>query len=144
LILSLLLSTSLAATAWAGPPKMKMTTEIPASIKIPDAVETRLCTLRFEDGFPTEETAQKVYDQLDFQRAVESVIMTTPGGPLAGFRKGTVKPNKDGSYDVYFGPEPPEGKESNWVQTVPGTCCSASMARNRPGSTRPGGRARSS
>ena len=60
------------------PPKMKMTTDIPASIQIPDAVETRLGTLRFEDGFPTEETAQKIYDQLDFQRAVESVIMTTP------------------------------------------------------------------
>ena len=68
--------------------KYKMTTEIPESIKIPDEVETRFGTLNFEDGFPTEETAQKVYDQLDFQRAVESVIMTTPGGSLAGFRKG--------------------------------------------------------
>ena len=58
------------------PPKMKMTTDIPASIKVPDVVETRFGTLRFEDGFPTEETAQKIYDQLDFRRAVESVIMT--------------------------------------------------------------------
>jgi hypothetical protein len=68
--------------------KMKMTTEIPESIKIPDVVESRIGTLQFEDGFPTEETAQKVYDQLDFQRGVESVILTTPGGSLAGFRKG--------------------------------------------------------
>jgi hypothetical protein len=22
--------------------------------------------------------------------------------------------------DVYFGPEPPAGKESNWIQTIPG------------------------
>ncbi|MEO1129884.1 MAG: DUF1254 domain-containing protein [Planctomycetota bacterium] len=28
--------------------------------------------------------------------------------------------NADGSYDVYFGPVAPEGKENNWVQTVPG------------------------
>ena len=28
--------------------------------------------------------------------------------------------NEDGSYDIYFGPEAPKGKESNWVQTVPG------------------------
>jgi hypothetical protein len=28
--------------------------------------------------------------------------------------------NADGSYDVYFGPEAPAGKESNWIQTVPG------------------------
>ena len=28
--------------------------------------------------------------------------------------------NEDGSVDLYFGPEAPEGKESNWLQTVPG------------------------
>jgi hypothetical protein len=28
--------------------------------------------------------------------------------------------NDDGSTDVYFGPEAPEGKESNWIQTLPG------------------------
>ncbi len=28
--------------------------------------------------------------------------------------------NADGSVDVYFGPAAPSGKESNWVQTVPG------------------------
>lgn len=29
-------------------------------------------------------------------------------------------PNEDGSYDIFFGPEAPEGKESNWIQTIPG------------------------
>ena len=28
--------------------------------------------------------------------------------------------NEDGSVDLYFGPEVPEGWESNWAQTVPG------------------------
>jgi hypothetical protein len=28
--------------------------------------------------------------------------------------------NADGSIDVYFGPKAPQGKENNWVQTVPG------------------------
>ena len=28
--------------------------------------------------------------------------------------------NNDGSYDIYFGPSAPVGKEKNWVQTVPG------------------------
>lgn len=27
--------------------------------------------------------------------------------------------NEDGSYTIYFGPNKPEGKESNWVQTIP-------------------------
>ena len=31
-----------------------------------------------------------------------------------------VKPNEDGSYTVWFGPQTPEGKEGNWVQTLPG------------------------
>ena len=29
-------------------------------------------------------------------------------------------PNEDGTTDIYFGPEAPAGKESNWIQTVPG------------------------
>jgi hypothetical protein len=28
--------------------------------------------------------------------------------------------NKDGSVDAWFGPEPVEGKESNWIKTKPG------------------------
>ena len=29
-------------------------------------------------------------------------------------------PNGDGSYDIYFGPTAPSGKEKNWLRTVPG------------------------
>ncbi len=72
----------------AAPPRMKMTTEIPPEITIADSIETRLGTLTFKDGFPTEDTVTKIYDQLDFQRAVESVMMTTPGASLTGFRNG--------------------------------------------------------
>jgi hypothetical protein len=31
-----------------------------------------------------------------------------------------VKPNKDGSYTIWFGPKAPKGKEGNWIQTMPG------------------------
>ncbi|MEM9591693.1 MAG: DUF1254 domain-containing protein [Pseudomonadota bacterium] len=34
--------------------------------------------------------------------------------------KDKVKYNEDGSIDLYFGPEAPEGLEDNWIQTVPG------------------------
>ena len=30
------------------------------------------------------------------------------------------KKNKDGSIDIYFAPEAPEGWEKNWIQTIPG------------------------
>ena len=32
----------------------------------------------------------------------------------------TVEANADGSTDIYFGPTAPEGKENNWIHTVPG------------------------
>ena len=38
---------------------------------------------------------------------------------LDTYTKG-LKKNKDGSYTLYYGPKAPEGKESNWLQTVPG------------------------
>ncbi|SFU22642.1 DUF1254 domain-containing protein [Mesorhizobium sp. YR577] len=31
-----------------------------------------------------------------------------------------IQSNSDGSIDIYFGPNPPTGKESNWIRTVPG------------------------
>jgi hypothetical protein len=32
----------------------------------------------------------------------------------------SIKPNKDDSYTVWFGPKAPEGHEGNWIQTIPG------------------------
>jgi len=42
--------------------------------------------------------------------------------PFAGLNSLSeeVKANKDGSYDIYFAPKAPKGKESNWIQTIPG------------------------
>ncbi|HZO25555.1 MAG TPA: DUF1254 domain-containing protein [Chloroflexota bacterium] len=55
---------------------MKMTTDIPTEITSPDAVETRLGTLRFSDGLPDEATVEKVYDNLDFMRGVDVFLNT--------------------------------------------------------------------
>ena len=40
---------------------------------MPDTVETRLGTLRFADGFPDDATVEKVFDNLDFQHAVQAL-----------------------------------------------------------------------
>jgi hypothetical protein len=40
--------------------------------------------------------------------------------PALASNSGTLQANDDGSFDLYFGPTAPEGKESNWVETVPG------------------------
>jgi hypothetical protein len=68
--------------------KYKMTTDIPASITTPDAVETSLGILRFFDGFPDEATVQKVYDNLDFQRGVQAFLTCMPAASAYAMRTG--------------------------------------------------------
>ena len=72
----------------AQAPKMKMTTAIPESITTPAKLETRIGTLEYFDGFPTDATAQKCYDHLDFIRGVEVFLHTVPAASLVAMRKG--------------------------------------------------------
>ncbi|HEY53623.1 MAG TPA: DUF1254 domain-containing protein, partial [Caldilineae bacterium] len=65
-------------------------TAIPAKIMTPDSVETRIGTLEFFDGLPTKETAQKVFDNLDFMRGVEVFLNFIPATSLEGMRMGMV------------------------------------------------------
>jgi hypothetical protein len=58
------------------------------SISTPDAVETRVGTLAFEDGMPSKDTLAKVYDNLDFARAFEAFTNTMQGVNAAAIRKG--------------------------------------------------------
>jgi hypothetical protein len=82
----------IAITAGAqSPPALKMTTPIPPQITTPDSVETRLGTLHFRDGVPDEATTQKVYDNLDFQRGVQSFLSGMSGASLVGMRTGFEK-----------------------------------------------------
>ena len=68
--------------------RLEMTTDIPASVLTPDSVETRLGTLRFFDGFPDEETVQKVYDNLDFQRGVQAYLAALAAADMCAMRDG--------------------------------------------------------
>ncbi len=49
-------------------------------------------------------------------RAMLQTDQRFPG--IDGNKDGIIR-NTDGSYDVYFGPEPPTGQENNWIQTIP-------------------------
>src|SRR5271157_3336968 len=51
-------------------PQYKYSTPMPPGIASPNKVETRLGTLSFFDGFPDKPSAEKLFDNLDFQRAV--------------------------------------------------------------------------
>jgi hypothetical protein len=49
-----------------------------------------------------------------------SQIQTDQNRAAIGSDDEAVVVNDDGSVDLYFGPEAPEGRETNWVETAPG------------------------
>ena len=54
---------------------------------IPDSVEVpRLGTLRYELGFPTPETSRKLFDEMDFQRAVQAYLWGYPAVSFESIR----------------------------------------------------------
>lgn len=48
----------------------------------------RLGTLRYFDGYPSEETVEKVYDQLDFNRGVETFLNGIPAASMQALIEG--------------------------------------------------------
>ena len=57
----------------------------------PDNIQTRFGTLNFPGGYPTEETSQKVYDELDLQRATQLYLDMYPALSMRGMMIGTVR-----------------------------------------------------
>ncbi len=53
-----------------------------------------------------------------YDTQTRSQLQTDQPFPTIGSQDKGFTQNKDGSYDVYFGPKRPEGK--NWLQTIPG------------------------
>jgi hypothetical protein len=55
-----------------------------------------------------------------YDTQTRSMLQTDQQFPtLDSYAEGLQK-NADGSFDIYFAPEAPAGKESNWLQTIPG------------------------
>ena len=81
----------MATNAFAASSKMKMTTEIPPGIAMPDKVETGLGTLNFFDGVPDEDSSAKLYDFLDLSRAVQTYLNTVHIASIQAMRKGILE-----------------------------------------------------
>lgn len=69
--------------------------------------------------FPKDVPAKDFWSIVVYDNQTRSMLQTDQRFPSLNSERG-VKPNADGSYDIYFGPKAPVGKESNWIQTVPG------------------------
>jgi hypothetical protein len=75
-------ATMAAAPAMAQPlrgppadPQYQYSTPMPPAVAAPDQIETRLGTLRFDSGVPDQATTDKLYDNLDFQHAVQAYLL---------------------------------------------------------------------
>lgn len=54
------------------------TTPMPVGVASPNFVETRFGSLTFLDGVPDTASSEKIYDNLDFQRAVQAYLLGLP------------------------------------------------------------------
>jgi hypothetical protein len=55
-----------------------------------------------------------------YDNQTRSQLQTVQRFPTVGSQTEGIRKNEDGSYDIYFGPEAPEGYENNWLATMPG------------------------
>src|SRR5210317_391967 len=70
------------------------------SISTPDQVETSIGTLKFLDGAPFPETAEKVYDYLDTMRGVDAFLKGMPGASLQALIHGNHELGATASHQV--------------------------------------------
>jgi hypothetical protein len=60
-----------------------------AIAQTPDSVQTRIGMLSFERGYPNPETTRKVFDEMDYQRAVQAYLWAYPAVSFESIRLGT-------------------------------------------------------
>ena len=56
----------------------KMTTPIAPGVAVPDKVESSIGTLNLNYGYPSAETVEKIYDNLDRSRALQAYLLALP------------------------------------------------------------------
>lgn len=88
LLMKLMGAASIAALAGATAAYADVSAETLKSLGAPDTIETSIGTLEFKDGAPTAETAQKMFDALDFTNALNVYNNSFRGASALGFHKG--------------------------------------------------------
>jgi hypothetical protein len=69
---------------------------------------------------PADPPVKQFWSVTVYDEDTRQMVVNDQGRPDLSSRKQDLVKNSDGSVDVYFGPKAPEGKEANWIQTVPG------------------------
>jgi len=69
-------------------PVPKYSADISPYVTTPETVETRIGTLRFNNGVPDQKTVQMVYDQIDFGRGIEAFLKGMAATSVYGLCQG--------------------------------------------------------
>ncbi|MDG2271037.1 MAG: DUF1214 domain-containing protein, partial [Halioglobus sp.] len=69
---------------------------------------------------PADVPAKDFWSVVVYDPQTRSELQTEQPFPSKNNKRDQLEMSADGSVDLYFGPTAPEGKEANWVQTVPG------------------------
>ncbi|MBX3518271.1 MAG: DUF1254 domain-containing protein [Rhodospirillales bacterium] len=80
----------------------KMTTPIAPGVATPNQLDTSIGTLNLSDGFPTPETIEKIYDNLDRSRALQAYLLAIPIVNQAGMRDSLRKFGPDNQTNVIW------------------------------------------
>ncbi len=77
-----------AALGIGGPAFAEVSSEVVKSLSAPQSVDTRIGTLEFSKGVPTDKTAQTVFDTVDFTRALNAYNNSFRGASALAIKKG--------------------------------------------------------
>ena len=66
---------------------------------------------------PKDTPAKDFWSVIVYSMETKNFVRDVSRVGLSSRNADTMQANEDGSYDVYFAPEAPEGKESNWIPT---------------------------
>jgi hypothetical protein len=71
-------------------------------------------------NIPADVPAKDFWSVVAYDPQTRSELQTGQPFPSRNNKKDDLEANPDGSFDIYFGPEAPEGRENNWIETIPG------------------------
>ena len=77
-------------------------------------------SLTYKLNVPVNPPAKDFWAVTVYDPQTRSQLQSDQKFPTVGSQTKGIKQNADGSVDLYFAPEAPEGYENNWIQTIPG------------------------
>jgi hypothetical protein len=80
----------------------RMTTPTAPGVATPDRIDSSIGTLQLKDGFPSAETSEKIFDNLDRSRALQAYLLALPIVNQAGMRDSLRKFGPDNQTDVIW------------------------------------------